>query len=78
MFADARMQQNLTLDFETVQLHQLEKRERQPMVASLRVVWRRFVQSGSPAVRAHEFRKPKEELVLAAKDAARLSVSEGQ
>jgi hypothetical protein len=35
---------NLTLDFEAVQLYQLEKRERQPIVAGLRVVWHRFVQ----------------------------------
>jgi len=36
-----------------------------PIVASLRVVWRRFVQSGSPAARANEFRKHPEESVLA-------------
>ena len=35
---------NLILDFETVRLHQLEKGERQPIVASLRVVWRRCAQ----------------------------------
>jgi hypothetical protein len=30
---------NLTLDFETSCLHQLERRERQPIVASLRIAW---------------------------------------
>ena len=49
-----------------------------PIVASLRVIWRRFVQPGSLVERAHEFRQHQEELVPAAKDAARLSVFESQ
>jgi predicted PurR-regulated permease PerM len=41
-----------------------------PIVASLRVVWRRFV--------AHEFRQHQEESALAARDAVRASAFEGQ
>jgi len=49
-----------------------------PIVASLRVVWRRFVQPASPAARPRELQKHQEELALAAENPARLPLFEGQ